>query len=654
MQIAEKLFRQNTLSDTFVAVRNLLLIILSIVVIATAVRHFNHLLASSNLTGHGGDYAIFAEFARQLADGGRIYVDYWDTKPPGLFFFLTPFVLLFGNTVFAIHLASVTLFLLFATGIFGLSLTLTWSRFAALLAAAIALLYTTYQRGPETTFAMMTFGTWAMFLAAAARGRTLWLFASGMVFALGCLTKQPLVVELPILLLVAIWRSKPGSGRAVRAALSVAGGIAAVGIAVVIWAASLGILDAMIYRVVRISAQYVFTDDGGWHFREDTQGLLETYLLRQAWPYLRPLALVAAVAIVGLALRARRQRGWLIALVWLAASLAGASIARGWRADYFTQALPSLLTLVAFGAASSGRFRQGWQVILTGVCLVAANLFIPPYANASIATARTMPEEDAVIEVVLSSTDEDDCIWTWGSLAVVNYLTGRDSCASAALDAFVMDSTAFPVVETRIEYMQEMAYAMPSVLIQAFDWGYFPELQKYTDRYRGELLLESARYHVYDVDRSSWHALETPVNFGGEVALIGYDIFDAPAEVCPGDTLQLALTWQHISRPTHEYQVFVQLLTPDEQAKIAGYDGVPVSRRPTYTWVNSGEVILGEPFELTIPETTREGTYPLVAGLYDVETTEPVSAQTSNDAKRGNYAIIAQIKVVNDCASIPE
>ena len=243
----------------------------------------------------------------------------------------------------------------------------------------------------------------------------------------------------------------------------------------------------------------------------------------------------------------------------------------------------------------------------------------------------------------------DDCLWTWGNLPFLNYLAARDSCASAYLNGFMMDDTAFPIRETRIENMREMMSAAPALHINDNIWGYYPQLRKYADRYRAELLYQNDLYEVYAVDRSMWHPSDA--NFGGEIRFVGYDLLPVDGPYCAGDTLTLAMTWEQMSTPTHQYQMFVQLLTPDETARIAGYDGPPEdhrSRNATNTWVDMGEVRLGDRFDMSIDADAATGDYKLIVGLYDVESIQRVMVLDASGAPVGSYAVLQNIEV-SDC-----
>jgi hypothetical protein len=148
-----------------------------------------------------------------------------------------------------------------------------------------------------------------------------------------------------------------------------------------------------------------------------------------------------------------------------------------------------------------------------------------------------------------------------------------------------------------------------------------------------------------------WH--EADANFGNEIRLIGYDVLPVDTPACPGDTLTLAMTWQQINTPSHQYQMFVQLLTQDETARLAGYDGPPENNRrstATNTWVDEGEIRLGERFDMTLPADAAPGTYKLVVGLYDVEAPDQrVPVLDANGAQVGTYAVIQEL-TLDDCA----
>ncbi|MBX9602693.1 MAG: glycosyltransferase family 39 protein [Bryobacteraceae bacterium] len=50
-----------------------------------------------------GDQALFLQGAKQMAEGDRLYVDYWDLKPPGIFFWYSVAGSIFGYSETGLH-----------------------------------------------------------------------------------------------------------------------------------------------------------------------------------------------------------------------------------------------------------------------------------------------------------------------------------------------------------------------------------------------------------------------------------------------------------------------------------------------------------------------------------------------------------------------
>jgi len=112
--------------------------------------------------------------------------------------------------------------------------------------------------------------------------------------------------------------------------------------------------------------------------------------------------------------------------------------------------------------------------------------------------------------------------------------------------------------------------------------------------------------------------LPNPVrlNFGGKIALVGYD-FDRRTSA-PGDTLRLTLYWEALAPMEESYTVFAHVLGEGTQMWANG-DGVPVNgRAPTSTW-QPGQVV-EDAHDLTIGATTPPGVYDVEVGLYLLKT----------------------------------
>lgn len=122
------------------------------------------------------------------------------------------------------------------------------------------------------------------------------------------------------------------------------------------------------------------------------------------------------------------------------------------------------------------------------------------------------------------------------------------------------------------------------------------------------------------------------VSFGGEIALVGYDLdfVGQPfsGTVRPGETLEFRPYWRMLTPPSSNYSVFVHLSRVGEDAPIAQADGSPASpSRPTLTWNDPTEMIIGQTFTITISEDAQPGLYNLRVGLYDYTTGQRLTTE---------------------------
>ncbi len=621
------------------------------IIVVVAVFHisrgFHYILT---VDGIETDNSSYAEMARVQLNGGQMYRDVWHSKPPLATRYTMLFVALWGNTLQATNIASATLDIFGGLAIAAAVYAITRSKLASAAGLLVALLYAVTSVKIETTMLMAAFGALAVAVTVIGRGRPAWCFAAGILFGIGLNGKQPLAVELPIFLAFTAFYAPPGR-RLIAMAAGIAGITVMLGI-VVVWLVTNGVFDAFWQQVFSSVGRYVFTSGGTWHFNEESAAVLESIWARETIPKFSPL-----VAWAGLAFYVRWRRGGdrrllILVALWAIVSFVAAFMGRSMKAAYYIQIVPALVILITLALPV---FRR-WNTVAQIVLLIAALLTIQFYSHEYIKPIDlNTPYWDRVnqtaLEYINSHTEAGDCLWMWASANELNYLSGRPACNSARFNGLMMDEWVYPIIPNRIQYMQELIQKIPRILVDEGEWGYFEALQTYADRYRTDLLLETGSFKIYAVDRSMWHPADA--NFGNEIRFIGYDLLpvDAPvdAPVCPGDTLTLAMTWQQMQTPAHQYQMFVQLLTEDETAQIAGYDGPPEddrSRNATNTWVDTGEIRLGDRFSLTIPDDAAPGTYKLVVGLYDVEAPDQrVPVLDASGAQVGSYAILQELTI---------
>jgi 4-amino-4-deoxy-L-arabinose transferase-like glycosyltransferase len=122
-------------------------------------------------------------------------------------------------------------------------------------------------------------------------------------------------------------------------------------------------------------------------------------------------------------------------------------------------------------------------------------------------------------------------------------------------------------------------------------------------------------------------AMPSRYDFGGEIALVGYDLSPTAQ---PGEILAFTLYWQALARPAHDYTVFVHVLDAAGQT-VAQADAPPVAGTyPTGLWAASET--LADRRHLLLPAGLAPGEYRVRIGLYDPASGQrlPVLGESGN------------------------
>lgn len=125
----------------------------------------------------------------------------------------------------------------------------------------------------------------------------------------------------------------------------------------------------------------------------------------------------------------------------------------------------------------------------------------------------------------------------------------------------------------------------------------------------------------------------------GSIRLVGYDINGT--EFVAGDDILLRHYWGADSPTASSHHVFNHLI--DESGEIvAQVDFAPLwdDRRPTTTWDDPAEIMLGREFTLRLPPDLPPGRYQLVSGLY-----APATWQRLISPEGVDYLAISEITV---------
>jgi hypothetical protein len=130
----------------------------------------------------------------------------------------------------------------------------------------------------------------------------------------------------------------------------------------------------------------------------------------------------------------------------------------------------------------------------------------------------------------------------------------------------------------------------------------------------------------------------TDGQFGDRIALIGQAQPALPQQVVAGEPLLVQLQWQASAPITASYAVAVQLLDSRNQV-IAQHDSLPAGgARPTDGW-QPGEVI-ADNHALLVPFGAPPGAYRLIAALYNPETGARLPVANGDYVELGEVAVV--------------
>src|SRR5579871_1990770 len=127
-------------------------------------------------------------------------------------------------------------------------------------------------------------------------------------------------------------------------------------------------------------------------------------------------------------------------------------------------------------------------------------------------------------------------------------------------------------------------------------------------------------WRVYMSFRKPLLYTPAPLNFGGKIQLLGYEL--PSATVSPGQPIMVRPRWQQLSPMQVNYTMFIHLYPADKVQVLAQLDAPPIPDPYSQTsqWSIYSEPMVGGLEQLTIPPTLPPGKYRLAIGLYDYST----------------------------------
>ncbi len=328
----------------------------------------------------GRDQGVFACGAEVLRRGGALYRDFWDLKPPGIYYLYRLSFLLFGHSMAAPRIMDLIFTLGTAAGLLliGRRLVSLWAGVAAALAFLMryALGFDYWHSAQGDGFASLFLTSAALAMLAAERRRS-WRLAAlgGALMGAATLLKFTLGIFLLIpLVAVAVGRERreeDWAPRVGRYAACLLGCGLVVGAAVaLVWRA--GALRDMFEIMVTWNAHYATLR---------ATGLAAP--IAQTWRFLFPggqalLSLIGLFALAGLVDLARRREAgafrWLPA-AWLGLMLAQVYLQGKYFEYHWLPALPPLALLAGAGVAAAWRLlreRSDSPGTVTGTAAAAA------------------------------------------------------------------------------------------------------------------------------------------------------------------------------------------------------------------------------------------------------------------------------------------
>lgn len=105
------------------------------------------------------DGSIFASVALKDLNGGVLYIDAWENKPPGIFYLIEFFLLIVPNPIYALFIMAYTAFILTSVCLYILILNNIKSYSASILFTSIAIFFTVYKNNIGEGLCTEIYGT---------------------------------------------------------------------------------------------------------------------------------------------------------------------------------------------------------------------------------------------------------------------------------------------------------------------------------------------------------------------------------------------------------------------------------------------------------------------------------------------------------------
>jgi 4-amino-4-deoxy-L-arabinose transferase-like glycosyltransferase len=418
------------------------------------------------------DEGEYAYIAWRLGAGETPYLDWFDQKPPGVFWVYRTALAWPGDPLVAIRVAGA----LFAAGSALALFALTRALLGALTGAVAALVLVFASADPMIQGAAANTEIFMVPWILAAALLTLKILgaerppvgtsvAIGLALGVATAFKQVAAVNVPFLLAVCAWRAPRGARIAATArfaAAMAAGGLAVWG-AILFWFGLRGGLAPALDAILLHNLAYTsdLTSAERW-------GALRFHVP----PLLPSQGITWALAALGIAALARRAERFpaLFLCGFAAANALGVSASGFYFPHYFQQLLPAVAALAA--AAIAGAAPRRWR-IACGTALALAPLGavaiefwrIPPeQASQRIYPGNQFAAMRAIADEIAAETAPDDRVFVFGSEPEI-YFYARRAAASRYIFLFPVFSAFADAEQRQAEVIAEVEAAQPAAIL---------------------------------------------------------------------------------------------------------------------------------------------------------------------------------------------
>jgi len=129
--------------------------------------------------------------------------------------------------------------------------------------------------------------------------------------------------------------------------------------------------------------------------------------------------------------------------------------------------------------------------------------------------------------------------------------------------------------------------------------------------------------------------IRTDITWNQTIRLVGYDLTGTEKMAQSwhgGDTLTFTGYWQALQAPSADVHLFVHVRPSEDLTQVVTQaDGLPLDNRPSSTWTDAHETVIGTSYSITLPSDIAAGEYVLIIGLYDGATGARWITQAGDD-----------------------